>query len=160
MSCGRTCCIYELEDVDLLSGPWSVEWGQVGAYLHTRLLRHPPGAHWWSEQRRDVSRFIDWPHWLNFHKRRWHMGGRCVCGGDVCLRLYGLRLCPDTPRLSECFSGGGEESWFTVIHLSLICNDCSICCLRGGLGESRARLHRLIFSHVVNSGGTHTHTQP
>lgn len=59
-----------------------------------------------------------------------------------------------TPQdLLNVFSKGGKESWFTVIHLSLIRNDCSICCVCVWGGVSRARLHRLIFSHVVNFGG-------
>lgn len=52
------------------------------------------------------------------------------------------------------YSEGGEESSLSVIRLSLICNDCSIC----GMHEGRAvcmcvhaggRLHRETFIHLI-----------
>lgn len=50
------------------------------------------------------------------------------------LRLFtAVESAPAPQELLNVFSKGGEESRFTVIHLSLICNDCSICCMWGGL---------------------------
>lgn len=90
-----------------------------------------------------------------------------ICGGDTRVEVRGWGGgCLNEALWLESLSWHhktcwmlfvkGERSHGLLLFISVICNDCSICCMRGGPGESRAKLHRLIFSHAGNSVGTHT----